>query len=46
MRHFIITAHEMKELNLSEVTFCILRKGTGKGTRERVNLVRKLRSAE
>ena len=38
----------MKESNLSEVTFYILRKGTGKGERggERVNLVRKLRSAE
>lgn len=37
----------MKESNLSEVTFYILRKGTGEGKGGgRVNLVRKLRSAE
>lgn len=38
----------MKELNLSEVTFYILRKGTGKGKGrgKRINLVRKLRSVE
>lgn len=36
----------MKGLNLSEVTFYILRKGKGKGRGGRVNLVRKLRSAE
>lgn len=35
----------MKELNLSEVTFYIWWKGTGKGNKEeRVDLVRKLRS--
>lgn len=38
----------MKELNLSEVTFYILRKGTGKGKRgeKGVNLVRKLKPEE
>lgn len=37
----------MKELNLSEVTFYILRKDTGKGKRGwGINLVRKLRSAD
>lgn len=35
----------MKELHLSEVTFYIFRKGTGKGVRREGNLVRKLRSA-
>lgn len=37
----------MKELNLSEVTFYIMRKGTGREKEGgRINLVRKLRSAE
>lgn len=39
-RHLIITAQEGTELNLSEVTFYIVRKGTGQGMG--VNLVRKL----